>query len=94
LYARRRRAAAATSEPAEAAWSALKAAGEKEEEDKTWDNVAHEIIEGLNRSSLKLYPELYALSPEAANRLREIFESHGGRLANELYGFVRSLRKQ
>lgn len=59
----------------------------------TWDDVAHAVIDRLNDTAIDLYPELLDCSPEDNQRLREMLESHGERLANQLYALARSVRE-
>ena len=59
----------------------------------SWDDVAHAVIERLNDTAMDLYPELLDCSPEDNQRLREMLESHGERLANQLYALARSVRE-
>lgn len=70
-------------------WAALS----REEASPSWDDVAHAVIESLNDTAVRLYPELLDCSPEYNEQLREILESHGERLANQLYALARSVRQ-
>ena len=59
----------------------------------TWDDVAHTVIERLNDTAMDLYPELLDCSAEDNQRLRDILESHGERLANQLFALARTVRQ-
>lgn len=85
LHDRRRRAA-------DADWERLtkKAASP----DPSWDEVANRLIDGMNTAVMELYPELLETDAGTNSRLREILESHMGRLANEVVGLVQEERKQ
>jgi len=84
LHDRRRRAA-------DADWEKLtkKAAST----DPSWDEVANRLIDEMNAAVMDMYPELLDTDAETNSRLREILESHMGRLANEVVGLVQEGRK-
>jgi hypothetical protein len=65
----------------------------EEEISPTWDDVAHAVINSLNDTAVELYPELLDCDPEYNEQLREVLESHGERLANQLYALARSVRQ-
>jgi len=85
LHDRRRRAA-------DADWEKLtkKAAST----DPSWDEVANRLIDEMNAAVIDMYPELLDTDADTNNRLREILESHMGRLANEVVGLVQEERKR
>jgi hypothetical protein len=85
LHDRQRRAA-------DASWEKLtkKAASA----DPSWDEVANRLIDEMNAAVVDLYPELLNTDADTNNRLREILESHMGRLANEVVGLVQEGRKK
>lgn len=76
---------------ADASWEKLtkKAASA----DPSWDEVANRLIDEMNAAIVDLYPELLDADADTNNRLREILESHMGRLANEVVGLVQEVRK-
>ena len=59
----------------------------------SWDDVAHAVIESLNDTAVRLYPEFLDCGPEHTEQLREVLESHGERLANQLYALARRVRQ-
>jgi hypothetical protein len=65
----------------------------REDASPSWDDVAHAVIESLNDTAVRLYPELLDCGPEHTEQLREVLESHGERLANQLYALARSVRQ-
>lgn len=60
----------------------------------TWDDVVHAIINSLNATAVELYPELLDFDTDGNNQLRDIIESHGERLANQLVALTGSVRKE
>lgn len=93
LEARRTRQADPAGQQAEAGWNHLSSQAEPLE-NPTWDDVVHAIIAGLNDVAVELYPEVMDFGPDDNARLREMFESHGERLANQLYALARSVREE
>lgn len=85
LHARQRR-------PADANWEQL--TKKSTSDDPSWDEVANRLIDEMNAAVMDLYPELLDTDADTNNRLREILESHMGRLANEVVGLVQELRKK
>lgn len=85
LHARQRRAA-------DADWEKL--AKKAASTDPSWDEVANRLIDEMNAAIVDMYPELLDADAEANSRLREILESHMGRLANEVVGLVQEGRKK
>ena len=84
LHARQRR-------PADASWEQL--TKKSTSEDPSWDEVANRLIDEMNAAVMDMYPELLDTDAETNSRLREILESHMGRLANEVVGLVQEGRK-
>jgi hypothetical protein len=84
LQTRRRRAA-------DAEWEKL--AQKAASTDPSWDEVANRLIDEMNAAVVDMYPELLDADAETNARLREILESHMGRLANEVVGLVQEGRK-
>ncbi|MBK8196327.1 MAG: hypothetical protein IPK76_25175 [Lewinellaceae bacterium] len=93
LHSRKARLQDPDTRTAEADWLALSAQAEPSKH-PSWDDVAHAIITSLNETTVSLYPEVLDFSPENNARLREIFESHGERLANQLYALTRLVREE
>jgi hypothetical protein len=85
LHDRQRRAA-------DADWERL--TKKSTSDDPSWDEVANRLIDGMNAAVMELYPELLDTDADTNNRLREILESHMGRLANEVVGLVQEGRKK
>lgn len=90
LLDRRTRAAAAAAPDAE--WERLSALADPFPH-PSWDDVAHALIDSLNATAVGLYPELLDYTPDNTNRLRDIIESHGERVANQLYALTKSVRE-
>lgn len=78
-----------TNDFSETDWTAFS----EEDLSPSWDDVAHAVIDSLNDTAVRLYPELLDCSPEYNEQLREVLESHGERLANQLYALARSIRQ-
>lgn len=93
LHSRKARLQDPDTRTAEADWLALSAQAEPSAH-PSWDDVAHAIITSLNETTVGLYPEVLDFSPENNARLREIFESHGERLANQLYALTKLVREE
>ena len=89
---RRARQEAPEQTPEQAEWLELTGSMDTDHQ-PTWDDVAHAVIDRLNDTAIDLYPELLDCTPEDNQRLREILESHGERLANQLYALARSVRE-
>ena len=85
LHTRRRRAT-------DADWEKL--AKKAASTDPSWDEVANRLIDEMNAAVVDMYPELLDADAETNSRLREILESHMGRLANEVVGLVQEGRKK
>lgn len=92
LLARRARAAKTAQQQMEDDWVRLSAEAEISPF-PTWDDVAHSIIDSLNATAVKLYPELLDYDADGNSRLRDMIESHGERLANQLVALTRDVRK-
>lgn len=60
----------------------------------TWDDVAHALIDSLNATAVELYPEVLDYDADGNSRLKDIIESHGERLANQLVALTRSVRQE
>lgn len=84
LHDRQRRAA-------DASWEQL--TKKSASDDPSWDEVANRLIDEMNAAVMDMYPELLDTDTETNSRLREILESHMGRLANEVVGLVQEGRK-
>ena len=93
LEARRLRKADTEEQQLEAGWGRLSSQAEPLE-GPTWDDVVHAIITGLNDVAVELYPEVMEFGPEDNARLREMFESHGERLANQLFALTKSVNEE
>ena len=76
----------------EADWLQLSSQAEESAE-PSWDDVMHALVDSLNDTVVDLYPEVLDFSDENTARLREMFESHGERLANQLVALTRSVKK-
>lgn len=85
LQTRRRRAT-------DADWEKL--AKKAASTDPSWDEVANRLIDEMNAAVMDMYPELLDTDADTNSRLREILESHMGRLANEVVGLVQEVRKR
>lgn len=92
LGARRARQVTPEGQKLEAGWSQLTSLAEPSG-DPSWDDVAHAIIAGLNDTAIELYPEVLDFGKEDNDRLREMLESHGERLANQLFALTKSVRE-
>lgn len=92
LHARRARAANAAQQQLEADWSRLSAQAEPNAQ-PTWDDVVHALIDNLNATAVELFPELLEYGADDTSRLRDMIESHGERLANQLVALTRSVQK-
>lgn len=93
LKARQARAAGAEPEQAESEWQRLTIQAETASPYPSWDDVVHALIDSLNATAVELYPELLDYDKDGNNRLRDMIESHGERLANQLVALTRSVRE-
>lgn len=93
LHARRVRQEGPKEQKLETGWLHLSSQAEPSG-DPTWDDVVHAIIAGLNDTATELYPEVLDFGKEDNARLREMLESHGERLANQLYALTKSVREE
>ncbi len=94
LRARHERAEASHSDSQfDAEWKSLSAQADPLPH-PSWDDVAHALIDSLNATAVELYPELLDYDSDNNNRLRDMLESHGERLANQLYALTKSVREQ
>ncbi len=94
LLARRERAAGPVAVSAlDTEWERLSASAEPLPH-PSWDDVAHALIDSLNATAVELYPELLDYDTDSNNRLRDMIESHGERLANQLYALTKSVREE
>ncbi|MCC6461376.1 MAG: hypothetical protein IT260_12955 [Saprospiraceae bacterium] len=93
LLARRARAADSSQDILNAEWDLLSAQAERSPH-PSWDEVAHALIASLNDTAVGLYPEMLDFSDQDNAALREIFESHGERLANQLVALTTRVRKE
>ncbi len=94
LLARRaREEGPATQVQFDADWQRLSAQAEPVPH-PSWDDVAHAFINSLNNTAVELYPELLDYNEDGNNRLRDMIESHGERLANQLVALTKSVRNE
>lgn len=94
LLARRaREEGTATQVQFDADWQRLSAQAEPVPH-PSWDDVAHAFINSLNNTAVELYPELLDYNEDGNNRLRDMIESHGERLANQLVALTTSVRNE
>lgn len=93
LMARRARSGAPAQTSFETDWQRLSDQAEAAPH-PSWDDVAHAIIDSLNNTAVELYPELLDYDEDGNNRLRDMIESHGERLANQLVALTKSVRTE
>lgn len=90
LYARRERTECLTPAPFYE-WETWQADAATQ---PSWDDVMHALVNSLNSTALELYPEMLEYTAEHNNQLREIFESHSERLANQLVALADRVRRE
>lgn len=93
LMARRARSGMPVQTLFETDWQRLSAQAEATQH-PSWDDVAHALIDSLNNTAVELYPELLDYDEDGNNRLRDMIESHGERLANQLVALTKSVRTE
>lgn len=74
-------------------WALLHAAQQQPDTGApTWDDLKHTIVHHLNKATVRIFPAFRQADADTSGRLREILESYGDRLANEIFMLAKEIR--